>query len=62
MGLIPGLGRSSGDRAWQPTTVFWPGESHGPRSLVGCSLWGHEESNMTEATEPAHTLILGTSI
>ena len=24
-------------RAWQPTPVFLPGESHGQRSLVGCS-------------------------
>ena len=25
-----------------------PGKSHGQRSLVGCSPWGHEESDMTE--------------
>ena len=25
---------------WQPTPVFLPGESHGWRSLVGCSPWG----------------------
>ena len=25
-----------------------PGESHGRRSLVGCSLWGPEESDTTE--------------
>ena len=25
-----------------------PGESHGRRSLVGCSPWGREESDMTE--------------
>ena len=24
-------------RAWQPTPVFLPGESHGLGSLVGCS-------------------------
>ena len=28
-GSIPG----SGGRAWQPTPVFWPGESRGQRSL-----------------------------
>ena len=28
-------------RKWQPTPVFLPGESHGRRSLVGCSPWGH---------------------
>ena len=35
-------------RKWQPTPVFLPGESHGWRSLVGCSPWGREESDMTE--------------
>ena len=24
-------------RKWQPTPVFWPEESHGQRSLAGCS-------------------------
>ena len=24
-------------RAWKPTPEFWAGESHGKRSLVGCS-------------------------
>ena len=35
-------------RQWQPTPVFLPGKSHGRRSLVGCSPWGHEESDTTE--------------
>ena len=35
-------------RQWQPTPVLLPGKSHGRRSLVGCSPWGHEESDMTE--------------
>ena len=26
-------------RKWQPTPGFWPGESHGQRSLVGYSAW-----------------------
>ena len=37
-------------RKWQPTPVFLPGESQGWRSLVGCRLWGHTESDMTEVT------------
>ena len=37
-------------RKWQPTPVFLPGESQGERSLVGCHLWGHTESDTTEAT------------
>ena len=28
-------------RQWQPTPVLLPGKSHGWRSLVGCSPWGH---------------------
>ena len=35
-------------RAWQPTPVSWPGESHGQRSLAGYSPWGFKESDMTE--------------
>ena len=37
-------------RKWQPTPVFLPGESQGWGSLMGCHLWGHTESDMTEAT------------
>ena len=37
-------------RKWQPTPVFLPGESQGRGSLVGCHLWGHTESDMTEMT------------
>ena len=29
-------------------SVFFPGEFHGQRSLVGCSPWGHKESDTTE--------------
>ena len=35
-------------RQWQPTPVLLPGKSHGWRSLVGCSPWGHEELDTTE--------------
>ena len=37
-------------RAWQPTPVFLPGESHGQRSLVDCSPQGRKESDTSEAT------------
>ena len=47
-------------RAWQPTPVLLPGESHGQRSLVGHSPWGHTELNMTEATLHTGTQLLGT--
>ena len=35
-------------RQWHPTPVLLPGKSHGWRSLVGCSPWGRQESDMTE--------------
>ena len=45
------LSRSSSNvwrREWWPTPVLLPGKSHGWRSLVGYSPWGHEESHPTE--------------
>ena len=35
-------------KKWQPTPVLLPGKSHGRRSLVGYSPWGHKESDTTE--------------
>ena len=49
-GSVLGSGRSPGGRAWQPTPVFLPGESHGQRSLMAYSPWGHRESDTTEVT------------
>ena len=43
------------EEAWQTTPVFLPGESHRKRSLAGCGPWGCTKSNITEATEYAHT-------
>ena len=42
-------------RAWQATPVFLPGESYGQEASRIHSPWGHEESDMTEVTEHAHT-------
>ena len=42
-------------RAWQPTLVFLPGESHGQRNPVRHGPWGHRELDTTEATQHAHT-------
>ena len=35
-------------RQWHHTPVLLPGKSHGRRSLVGYSPWGHEEWDTTE--------------
>ena len=42
LGLIPGLGRSPGERM-QLATVFLPGEFHGLHRL-----WGRKELDVTE--------------
>ena len=47
VGLILGLGRSSGEGNVSPHQYSWPGKSHGQRSLGGYSPWGHKELNTT---------------
>ena len=52
-GFNPWVGMIPWRRAWQPTPVFLPGESHGRRSLVGYSPYsptqraGHNWSDWT---------------
>ena len=50
-------GHSEGDQPWDffgrndaeaETPVLLPGKSHGQRSLVGYSPWGHKELDTTE--------------
>ena len=48
MWLDPWVGKIPWRRAWQPTPVFLPGESHGLGSLVGYSPLGHKELDMTK--------------
>ena len=43
-------------REWKPTPVFWPGKSHGQRSLVGYSPWSHKELDMTEWLIHTHSI------
>ena len=59
MGLIPGLGRSSGEGNGNLlqysfffffSSVFLPGKSHGQRSLVGYSPWDHKRIGHNIAT------------
>ena len=48
LGSIPGSGRSSGEGNVNPLQYSCLEKSHGQRSLVGYSLWGHKESDMAE--------------
>ena len=66
MGSIPGSGRLSWRRKWQPTSVLLPGESHGERSLAGYSPTGckkvrHKWSNLasTHVSTPLAPSLLG---
>ena len=43
-------------RKWQPTPVFFPGESHGQRSLAGYSPWGHRVG-YNQVTMQAHNAL-----
>ena len=36
---------------WQPAPVFLPGESHGRRSLAGCSPWGSQRVGHDSVTK-----------
>ena len=47
-GFSPWVRKIPWKTAWQPTLVFLPGESHGQRSLAGCSAWGLKELDLTE--------------
>ena len=47
-GFHPWVRKIPWRRAWHPTPVFLPGESHGQRGLVDHSPWGHEESHSLE--------------
>ena len=47
-GFDPWVGEIPWRREWLSTAVFLPGESHGQRSLVGCSPRGGKELDTTE--------------
>ena len=48
-GIDPWVGKIPWKREWKtPTPVFLSGKFHGQGSLVGYSLWGCKELDMTE--------------
>ena len=42
------VGKIPWSRKWQPTPEILPEKSHGQRSLVGYSPWGHKELDTTD--------------
>ena len=51
----PWVGKISWRMEWIPTPVFFPGEFHGQRSLVGYGLLGRKELDTTEWLTYTHT-------
>ena len=60
-GSIPGLGRFPGGRHGNPVQYSCLENSHGQRSLAGCSPWGCKELDKTERLSTA-ALLLKTSL
>ena len=58
------VGKISWRKKQQPTPVFLPGKSHGQRSLVGYSPWGHKESQMwlSKSTTLYMKVVLGGTV
>jgi len=56
---LPSLGWEDPlEKEMATNSVFWPGKSHGQRSLEGYSPWGCKESDMTEQLTPTLTYLL----
>ena len=58
-GLTPGSGRSSGEGNGNPLQYSLPGKSHGQRSLVGYSPWGHKHVGQSWVAKQQTTAFAG---
>ena len=58
--FCPWVGKIPCRRKWQPLPVFLPGKSNGQKSLVGCSLWGHNRGRHDLATKQQCIIIYKT--
>ena len=53
--MTPLFNTLSRRRRWHPTLVLLPGNSHGRRSLVGCSPWGRKSrTRLSDFTFTSH--------
>ena len=52
----PWVRKSRWRREWLPTPIFFPGEFHGQRSLVGYNSWGCKGSDTMEQRTLVHVL------
>ena len=59
LGFDPWVGKILWGRAWQLTSVFLRGESHGQRSLAGYSPRGHKESTqLKQLSTHTHAVVV----
>ena len=56
-GFDPRVKKNRWRRKRQPTSIFLPGKSHGQRSLMGYSPWGHKRVGHDLATTTTRTYI-----
>ena len=56
-GFSPWVRKIPGRREWLLTLGFLPGKSHGQRSLVSYSLWGHKRVRHDFVTKEQHPFI-----
>ena len=56
--LNPSAGKIPWRKEWPSIPVFWPGESHGQRSLAGYSPWGRRESDTAECDPVSFTVLV----
>ena len=50
------VGKIPWRKAWQPTPVFLPGESHGQGSLRAYSTWDRKKWDTTELNKHAYVI------
>ena len=55
--LDPLVGKILWNGKWQPTPGFLPGKSHGQKSLVDYSIWGHKRVRYNLVTITTSTTI-----
>ena len=55
-GFDPRAGNTPWRKAWQPTPVFLPGESHGQGSLRAYSTWDRKKWDTTELNKHAYVI------
>ena len=57
-GFSPWVGKIPCSRKWQPIPVFFPGKTHGYRSLASYSPWGQRVRHKLASNQPPQWRVL----